>query len=154
MHLENVPTPVERSRSDRELVEEILALVRDAARRAAQDPFAYPGKSESIAINLQLFYPERGTLQMLGYQASESVSSLLDKVYFLLNEIERIPMFQYGTLWVLQDEVRGTRYDDIGLEYCQTRGQIRDSRSLESVGIRPGDRLAVIPLRTEQTGAH
>ena len=152
--LHNLPTSTEQSRSDRELVEEILTLVRDSTRRTFQYPFVSVSRPECIVLNLQPFFPERGTLYLLEYQATQSVSSFLDKVYFVLNEVGRVPEFQYGTLWTLQDEARGTRYDDIGIEYCRTRGQVRDERSIESVGIRPGDRLAVIPMQRELLGGH
>jgi hypothetical protein len=152
--LKRLPLPAEQSRSDRELVEEILALVRDSTRRTFQYPFFSIARPEFILLDLQPFFPERGTLYMLEYQSTQTVSSFLDKIYFILNDVGIVPEFQYGTLWVLEDVGRGKRYDDIGIEHCQTRGQVRDERSIEFVGIRPGDRLAVIPLQRQQLDDH
>jgi hypothetical protein len=148
--LQQLPVPAEKSRSDRELLEETIALLRDSNRRTFQYPFFSIARPESVILDLQPFFPERGTLYVLEYQSSQSVSSFIDKIYFILNEVGRVPAFQYGTSWCLEDVGRGKRYDDIGIEHCRTHGQVRDERPIESVGIRPGDRLAVIPLQRQQ----
>ena len=145
---------VERKRSDRELVEEILVLVRDSSRRTSPYPFRPIGREECLVLNLRPLLPERGSYFLMEYQPTLSVSSLIDRVYFVINEFASMPAYQYGSLWILQDEVRGKCYDDIGIEYCRTKGEVRDDRSISSVGILPGDRLAVVPYGNMDLAVH
>src|SRR5262249_23925342 len=108
------------------------------------------GRQECLVINLRPFVPDGGSY-LLEYRGDQCATSLIDRVYFLLNEVASVPAYEYGSTWALGDEERGARYC-IGGGECRTRGRVGDERSIESLGIRPGDRLAVVH-GTAETGA-
>lgn len=143
-----IPTPIGPAvptRTDHDVLQEMLGLLRATVRRDFDD-------DQFISIDSRSFFPKRGIINRRRYKASESVSDFLDSIWGFLNRpghrAAHVPAFTYGTEWLLQDERSRRIYSELGLEYCKSGGRIRDERLLEVVGIRPGDRLRVI--RPEQ----
>ena len=58
-----------------------------------------------------------------------------------------MPAFAYGTLWLLKNERTDEVFNNIGFEYCESRGRIRDETLIESLDIEDGDILSVIPAQ-------
>jgi hypothetical protein len=82
---------------------------------------------------------------VMSFDGSETVSGFLDAVYFLLQKKgAKIDAFTYPTRWVLKCVRTGRLYDDIGVEYCESRGDVRDDARILTLGIRDGDCLVVL----------
>jgi len=75
-----------------------------------------------------------------------TTGDLLDSVYFEIAPTVR--PFTYGISWILVDET-GTHLNGMGTLWAKNRGQVRDERELQDVGIYPGSRLKAIALTQE-----
>ena len=161
--LGKVPTPDKKTahrRTDRDLLEEILGLLRSGARRAAkgaQHLFSsadldYTAEDADYAtgglfIDSRPFFGKTGKEFMMIYKPQQTVSDFLDEMWGVLNKHGRVPAFTYGDLWLLEEPKSGHRFDDIGIEYCRSGGATRDHRPIESMGILEGAKLVVVRLK-------
>ncbi|MGC1374645.1 MAG: TIR domain-containing protein [Anaerolineales bacterium] len=130
------------SRPDREILEEILGVLRNQSRTYTS-PIIEQLEPAVVIIDTSKFFAS-GKAIAISYGTDRSVSTFLDDIFFALNRIGEVPAYEYGTVWLLQDQLSGRQYDDIGIEYCRTHGRVRDDRTILGVGIRAGDRLEVI----------
>lgn len=74
-----------------------------------------------------------------------SLAALLDEVYFLLEQ--HVGMYSYGYDWVLRNQTTGTFIQNTRMLTKAGPGKpCPDPRSLEEVGIAPGNILEVIKL--------
>jgi len=150
--------PAVPKRSDRELLEEILELLRNSLR-PVQSHLSGPetAKTETsdgtadvheeyVLLDTTPFLGEKGFVKKLIIKSSDPVSEFLNKIYRIIDEVEYIPIFAYGKTWVIEDEITGKRYDDIGIEYCKTQGGRDDSGSLGEAQICNGARLRVVRI--------
>jgi hypothetical protein len=138
--------PIVPARPDREILDEILSLLRNIARAA---PTATPAQLEvetaqTIIVDTRGFSRKGGPVHWS--HKDQSVSEFLDRIYFALHEIAEIEPYTYGSAWLLRDSRTGRTYDDIGVEYCRTGGRVKDLRPISSVGIAPGDTLEVVRM--------
>lgn len=99
-----------------------------------------------VKIDCKPLFPENGGALTISYHPSQSVSAFLDTVYRLVNEYSYVAAYTYGTVWLLQDMESGRIYDNIGIEYCRSKGAVPDRQPIDSVGIRAGDVLYAIPV--------
>jgi hypothetical protein len=76
------------------------------------------------------------------------VDSLLNTVYFAIAPAVR--PFKYGESWVLATEDMRP-LPDMGTKWANRRGLEFDSRSLDAVGIHPGNRLVVVVPKAEDS---
>jgi hypothetical protein len=148
-------------RTDRELIEEILELVRNQSRKSTKKrslprhsaSFANSTNSDHcgkavILLDTTVIHGDEGKVQRLTYELEGSISGFLDSVWFLLNEEQSIPTYTYGELWLLENAETGERLDNIGIEYCKSRGHVADSRPIRVAGITDGMRLRVVPIQS------
>lgn len=129
------------SRSDTDLLHEILELVRDSQR----DPqsLIISASIDFVWVDTRDFLKEGGDLfQFNGYTES-TVSNFLDEVWKILNRYEKVPSFTYGKIWTLFNRRTGQRLEDFGREYLATNGRVRDPRHPRRFGILPGDVIEV-----------
>jgi len=131
------------TRSERELLEEILAVVRTNFRQSTWA--SEPKPLRRLTIDTSKFFEVGGPIS-IEYYYDQAVSRFLDAVYVELNEIGHVPAYQYGKEWLLRDQQSGRVYDDIGIEYCRSNGKTTDTRGIGTVGIKSGDRLEVIKI--------
>lgn len=130
-------------RSDRELLEEVLDLVRNGVkisrgemRKARASTFLTVDVSEFFGvINLNFDVP---------YDPTEQVSDFLDRLYFGICKIERIPAYEYGSFWLIEDRNTGKLLDNIGVISSRSRGMERETQSVYSEGITEKSQLVVI----------
>jgi len=134
------------ARSDRDVVNEVLEIVRSLAKN--DDLSTLTRWEVSIEIDTRLLLGKEGYVRRFSLDQRESVSDFLDEIYFYVNrraEGEVIPAFTYGDMWVLRNTRTNKVYDNIGIEYCRSRGLIRDNTPLFKLGLEEGDRLEIVP---------
>jgi hypothetical protein len=141
-------------RSDRDILSEVLALVRSLNKRTALNAVDIAGrlsqKTETveslIEIDSRPLFDKRGKVKCMPYTPDQSVSLFLDSIYFALNRQSGLPAYMYGQLWLLKNKETGEVYDSIGTQHCKSRGKELDARTLDEIGIKPGDKLLVVPV--------
>jgi hypothetical protein len=142
-------------RTDRDILEEILGLLRSRARQQgswmARLPSSEADRDEyleaGVSIDARPFFGNGGRQVVMPYVRSLPVSRFLDRVYRLLNMDGFVRAFTYGDIWLLEDSGSGHVFDDIGIEYCRSGGINEDLRPIENVGIHKGTKLRVVPVR-------
>jgi hypothetical protein len=73
-----------------------------------------------------------------------TVSDLLDLIWLSVLAENDVPGGTYDMEWVLRDRETKRIFSDMGSQWARKKRFRRDSRSLESVGIRPGAKLELI----------
>ncbi len=137
-----VMTPVVNSRSQEEVLYEILDRVRDFGRLsnvASKD-------SGGLWIDTRPFLGPAGKLQKVADTQSLTASDLLDIAWKLLDLGAQVPPLSYGERWLLVSKRTGEKLTDIAREYVSSRGQRRDTRPLDMCGLGDGDTLEVVPV--------
>ena len=129
------------SRSDRELLEELLGLVRGNSRGSY---VTYGSHNECVRVNSRPFFENGPENIRIGITPTTTVSMFLDNLYFVLNDYDHIPAYEYGITWVLEEVGSGMVFEDLAASYCESRGIEKDNRLLPSVGIIPGSSLRVL----------
>lgn len=137
-------------RPDREVLSEILQLVRNLERYTG-----YIDSSADLDLTVDLFeLTGKRKQKYINLSARQPVSDFLDAVFFSLRE-SGAPIFAYtyGKEWLLQNERTGEIYDNIGREYCESKGKTREETPVWKLGLRAGDRLSVILPTGSSLGA-
>lgn len=129
-------------RSDRELLEEVLDLVRNGAKLTRAE-MRRSRATSYLKIDVSELFGEEGLNFDIPYDASENVSDFLDRLYFGICKINRIPAYEYGTFWLLKDQQSGRVFDNIGIRTSKSRGDVRETQSVYSEGITEDSLLAV-----------
>ena len=140
-------------RTDRELLEEVLGLVRNNAKpthavgRRNNVNVTKKGKSGYLNIDLSDYLGEPNRNVSVRYDPRDSISDFLDRVYFAICETHEIPAYKYGSAWLLKDLSTGKLFDDIGIEYSQSGGEIRELKPIVTSGILEESELIVVKPR-------
>jgi hypothetical protein len=127
-------------RGDRELIVEILQLVRALNRGSVAGIL-----SEYVLIDPRPFIGVTSEHFNIKYSEHVFVHSFLDSVYFYLKSVCDVQPYTYDVTWVLQDKASNKVYSQMGIGYARTVGKKEDDRPIASVGIRAGDYLCVLP---------
>ena len=131
--------------SDR-LVERISSLegnqLKEVLRDAAVNISSDIREVTSISISLAPFAPELND-RTFPVNAFATFSDLTDELYFALED--RVEPYHYGASWILRDKASGKVFKNARMLAGVKPGTIvRDSRTLEEVGIKAGMSLEVI----------
>jgi hypothetical protein len=135
------------ARSDRDVINEMLEIVRSLAK--SSDLPAMAGWEVNIEIDTRPLHGKGGHVKRFRLSQRQSVSDFLDNIYFYVNmhsEGEIIPVFTYGDVWLLKNTRTNKLYDHIGIEYCRTRGTFRDNTPLFKLGLEDNDRLEILRI--------
>lgn len=135
----SAPTPVAPKRTDRDLLEEALQLLR-TLRTSAPRPTSINTSIRRIRVRLDLSAVGFGEQELL-FTASSTFQSLLDRVFtdYLQNHV---PPHTYGKTWVLEDSFA---------QSIQKEGA-RDERPLRLMEFTP-DEVLKVKLLASQEGA-
>jgi hypothetical protein len=148
-------------RPDRELLEEILELLRNSSRQSsvsasilnrtlAQENFDNHRERVIVTIDARPIFGKEALIPMVFFEDT-TVSAFLTTIYFKLNKFGDIPAYTYGDVWILEDASSGTKYDNIGIEFCRSKGSKTDNRTLSTVGIISGMTLQTVFLKKPTT---
>lgn len=132
-------------RSEREILNEILSVVRSNFREVQSVKFMDTQKYTNFYIEIDTtpLFPENGKIFSWKLPNGIDVSEFLDEIYSFLNECEYMEAYQYGVKWVLTNTRTKEIFDQIGIDYCQSSGRVRDYTKIKELDIRNGDRLLV-----------
>lgn len=128
--------PDDRWPSNRVFVQRLAESGRSGAE-------ASPSEDEAWIDTAPMLGPGGGEKSVY-CDPSMPVWVFVDDVYSLINS--QVEPYCYGKTWVLRDPATG-RVFDVGSSWARSNQKIRDDRALRAVGIRPGMRLQVVPLR-------
>ncbi len=132
-------------RSERDILEELLGLVRNSLRSRAPKTMR-PAETLTVTVDTSKYFKE-GPVVSVAYDAGTTVSQFLDSVFFAMHDVGDVKAFQYGIEWLLQDQRTGRTYDDIGIEYCRTLGAARTKERLLQWASTLGTDLKLFALR-------
>jgi hypothetical protein len=137
-HEDKVP-----SRSERDILSEVLNIVRtlDSSLNRQESLRA---EVEGVEIDSRPLLGNRGRVTRIKLSPGETASMFLDRIYALLNRQGNVPAFTYGSVWLLKNSRTDRLYDDIGVEYCRTRGAYIDETLIATLDVENGDRLSAI----------
>ncbi|HUI79898.1 MAG TPA: toll/interleukin-1 receptor domain-containing protein [Bryobacteraceae bacterium] len=146
----SAPTNIAR-RSEYELLAEVLDIVRSLNKPSLSPISGLKGRrmegQSEVIIDSRVLMGSNGRLTRIGVSPNETVQSFLDAVYFEISP--EVRAFTYGESWVLQNVRTNEIYDRIGIEYCRSKGKVRDDAPFSKIGIVPGDRLVVLPIHSK-----
>jgi hypothetical protein len=140
-------------RSDRELLEEILGLMRknerqDALRDLAQNSDRTAPKTPTLTIDTRALVGDNGGRIKAQYPLFGTVSEFLDDLYSAVRSA--VPPHTYGRKWILRDPKTGKSFAEMGRTWAKANlGTQNDERSLAEVGIEPDMSLDAIPMPKE-----
>jgi hypothetical protein len=133
-------------RSDREVLNELLDLVRSISQTPKSDPLV-EGGDVYVEIDTRPILKKKGGRTKMQVFPQTSVSDLLDQIYYLLNQQGIVAAYTYGQMWLLRNARTGRLYDNIGIDYCRTGGLRRDDNLvILSLELENGDKLLVEPV--------
>jgi hypothetical protein len=132
-------------RSERDMLGEVLELVRSLAKPSDRRELLAPlGEFRVIDIDTHSLLGASGGVFKLKFNLDEAVSEVLDRVFYMLAKQANIKAYTYGEVWLLKNPRNEKVYDDIGIEYCRSRGRVIDETPMRRLGIEENDRLLVI----------
>ncbi|MFD5463467.1 hypothetical protein ACFWIQ_11695 [Kitasatospora sp. NPDC127059] len=110
-------------------------VIEQAVRAARRDL-----ESRSVTVDLSGIDSSLSG-QTLDFPAGQlTVANLLDAIYLAIHDY--VDAYAYGRQWVLRDPSTGQTFMEIGTQ-AQGRNH-KDARSLQEIGIMPGDRLLAV----------
>jgi hypothetical protein len=131
-------------RSDREILDEVLQLVRSTSAMHTRYESNYISAGH-IEIDTRPIFGDAGKVSRVSFFPDKTVSDFLDDIYLLLNKQETVRSYAYGDVWLLKNSRTGQVFDNIGIEYCKSKGEYRDDTPIYILEIEDSDRLLVIP---------
>ena len=138
-------TPV---RSERDVLNKVLQLVRSISKNDGRNSQFYEDLDcKNIFIDLQSISSRRDEMVRLAIHPGEIAPRFLDRIFYLLNHVVNIAAFEYGNIWLLKNNRTGEIFDNIGIEYCKSRGKVEDETLVDSLNIEAGDILSVILVK-------
>lgn len=138
----NEDLPVQPIRSDRDVMGEVLELVRGIARNTPRHIYDYT-ESIKLEFDFSVFFTEDEEKVSYVFPGATTISDFLDGVYFLLNDHCRVAPYSYGSEWILKNNRTGEVFDEIGTEYLLSKGQVRDDKPINMLDLEWGDNISV-----------
>lgn len=136
-----------RKRSDRDVLNEVLNLVRSITRSNDREKgYLHPLDDRFIAtkIDSREIFGDNGELVDWPIPSNYNISQFLDEVFYLLNKQNLISPYKYGEQWLLLNTRTEELFDYIGIEYCRSKGSIVDHVLISELDIEDGDTLKVV----------
>ena len=162
LKLAEVPATRVRQRSERELLDELVQLIRGVAQtsnsilshiddlpkgESPRFPNGAKRISRTIEIDPSALLGVNAEPFTIPYDPSQTVSTFLNTVWHELNAKGDVPPWTWGDRWMLSDEQTGKILDYIGIEFSRSKGEILDDRSISAVGIKPQMTLRAHPYQ-------
>lgn len=132
--------PKAAERTDKEILEEILAQVR-ASSNGKQT-----GRDSGIAVYVDTrpYLGLTGKTHRFGNADRLSLEGFLDKIWAILDQSSDTPPYTYGTRWVLYNQRTKTRMDNLAADYIASEGAKNDRTPLLGLEIQPWDNLDIL----------
>jgi hypothetical protein len=139
-------------RSDKEILYEILDTVRALSIAGTLTPDVAPTKlKKGLFIDTRPLLGNEGEVFTFPNVSQMSVADFLDRIWFKIALNGRIPAYTYSQTWVLHSSVSNTDFKELGSSYINSRGLLRDLRSLTEAGILSDDVLEVRAVYRKET---
>jgi TIR domain len=143
----DIPTP--QQRKDRDILEEILDLVRNNKLTNNNNQLSSHEHVCNVHVDIRPICGEEARIVSISIDKYTCISDFLDDVYFAINRFGRVRAYSYGQLWLLKDRSSGQLFEKIGSAYVKTRGVERDVRHILSSGISCDMELIAFPITGE-----
>jgi len=158
------------TRTDRELLEEILSIVRqrqsmsasetvsdlvaelrDTVGERARRPVGRTAMDRStVTLDTRPLLGSDGERVQIPYPAFGTVSDFLDDLY--RHVADAVPPLTFGVNWLLRDAATGALLTNMGRGWAKTHlNETVDNRPIAEIGIRPGMVLEAIPAELQRS---
>lgn len=129
-------------RSDKEILYEILDIVRALNITGTLSQDTVPTKlKKGLFIDTRPLLGNEGEVFSFSNASQMSVADFLDRIWMKIAVSGDIPAYTYGQTWILHSSVLNVDFKELGSAYINSRGLLRDSRSLTEAGILSEDVL-------------